>query len=115
MLLDSLNKNFCYNSLLKRVLQKFLTSFQVNHSYLLHCPQPPQPDPVASEPDFGEMFEPDVYVDDMAVRLVRDTNCHQHQVPPDPQPKFGIPLNGERVDVQVRRADYLHVKPDPQR
>merc|ERR1719295_2024381 len=51
----------------------------------------------------------------MAVRLVRDTNCHQHQVPPDPQPKFGIPLNGERVDAQVRRADYLHVKPDPQR
>ena len=33
------------------------------------------------------MFEPDVYVDDMAVRLVRDTNCHQHQVPHGPPTK----------------------------
>ena len=87
----------------------------MNHSYLLHCPQPSDSGGIRPEPDYGDIIEPDVYVDDMNVRSVRDSNCHQHQVPADPQPKFGIPINGARVEAQVKRADYLHVKPDPKR
>ena len=51
------------------------------------------------EPDFGEMFEPDVYVDDLAVRLVRDSNCHQHQVPPG---------DGQLVPAEVPEPGELH-------
>ena len=83
---------------------------KVSHSYLLHQPtkQPKAPEV------YGEIIEPDVHDDDLQVRQVRDSNYHKHQIPLDPQPKFGIPVNGH-VDEKagMSRADYLHVTPDP--
>ena len=83
---------------------------KVSHSYLQHVPikQP------KGTVNYGELIEPDVYDDDMAVRQARDLNCHKHQVPQNPQPKFGIPLDAQVAEAAGNnRADYLHIQPDP--
>ncbi|XP_071451880.1 uncharacterized protein [Hetaerina americana] len=75
-------------------------------SYLLVSPTLGPADPWTDPPPNSiNPGEPDITLDDVVYRSVRQANAHISQ---DPQPLFGIPLGPV---TRAADSDYLHVKP----